>query len=120
MVDIIDLKKKSTKITEQWHPGIIGKLNDYHLKLAKLQGEFVWHSHPETDELFLVVDGAMGIEFRDHSITLISGQACVVPAGMEHKPFAERECTVMLIEPAGTINTGDAGGDFTVEELEWL
>jgi mannose-6-phosphate isomerase-like protein (cupin superfamily) len=120
MVEVIDLKAKSSKFSEQWKPKIIGQLNEYHLKLAKIEGDFVWHSHPETDELFLVVDGELRIDFRDHSIRLRTRQMCVVPAGLEHKPYAEDECTIMMIEPAGTLNTGDAGGERTVEEPEWI
>jgi mannose-6-phosphate isomerase-like protein (cupin superfamily) len=120
MVDVIDLKEKSGKFSEQWQPKIIGQLNDYYLKLAKIEGDFIWHSHPETDELFLVVAGEMRIDFRDHSVTLAPGQLCVVPVGVEHKPFAAQECTIMMIEPVGTVNTGDAGGERTVEKPEWI
>jgi mannose-6-phosphate isomerase-like protein (cupin superfamily) len=95
-------------------------MNDYHFKLAKLQGEFVWHNHPDTDEVFLVLEGEMEIEFRDGRITLKSGEMAVVPKGVEHKPYAERECSILLVEPAGTINTGDAGGELTAPAGAWI
>ncbi|MQC26464.1 MAG: cupin domain-containing protein [Chloroflexi bacterium] len=120
MVDVIDLQAKREKITEYWSPRIVGQLNDYLLKMAKIEGDFVWHSHPETDELFFVVAGHLRIDFRDHSIDLAPGQLCVVPASMEHEPFADTECTILMIEPVGTLNTGDAGGARTVSEPEWI
>jgi mannose-6-phosphate isomerase-like protein (cupin superfamily) len=95
-------------------------MNDYHFKLARIQGEFVWHSHQETDEVFIVLDGEMRIAFRDGEVELRAGEMFVVPKGVEHRPSAEAECRIMLVEPAGTINTGDAGGDLTVEENEWI
>jgi mannose-6-phosphate isomerase-like protein (cupin superfamily) len=95
-------------------------MNDYHFKLARIQGEFIWHSHQETDEVFIVLDGEMRIAFRDGEVELRAGEMFVVPKGVEHRPSAEAECRIMLVEPAGTINTGDAGGDLTVEENEWI
>ena len=120
MIESIDLQAKAAKFTEYWQPRIVAQMNDYHIKRAKLEGDFVWHSHPETDELFLVTEGSLRIDFRDHAVTLTTGQLCVVPAGVEHKPYAEEECTIMMIEPAGTLNTGDAGGDRTVSDPEWI
>jgi mannose-6-phosphate isomerase-like protein (cupin superfamily) len=116
----INLYQKFTLISELWSPRIIAQMNDYHFKLARIQGEFVWHSHPETDEVFLVLEGAMRIEFRDAQIELVAGEMCVVPKGKEHRPVAEQECQIMLIEPAGTLNTGDAGGDRTQVEDLWI
>ncbi|MCB0231974.1 MAG: cupin domain-containing protein, partial [Anaerolineae bacterium] len=95
-------------------------MNDYRLKLVKIQGEFVWHSHPETDEVFIVIDGSMEIEFRDGAINLNSGEMFVVPQGVEHRPVAAAECSILLIEPAGTVNTGDAGGDMTAPADVWI
>jgi mannose-6-phosphate isomerase-like protein (cupin superfamily) len=95
-------------------------LNDYHLKIAKIQGEFVWHSHPETDELFLVVDGELNIHLRDGLLQLKPGELCVIPKGVEHKPSAGGECQILMVEPAGTLNTGDAGGDRTIDENAWI
>ena len=119
-VPAIDLKGKLGMFSEHWQPHIVAQLNDYHVKIAKLQDDFVWHSHPETDELFLVLDGELRIEFRDGAVSLRTGDLCVVPKGVEHKPFAETECAILMIEPAGTLNTGDAGGERTVEAPRWI
>jgi len=116
----INLKEKLDKIPGHWAPRIVASLNDMHVKLAKLQGEFVWHSHPETDELFLVLEGSLRIELRDDRILLREGEMYVVPKGVEHKPVAERECRVLLVEPAGTVNTGDTGGPRTAPADEWI
>lgn len=118
--DRIDLTDKLAAFNDHWQPKIIAQLNDYHLKLAKIQGEFVWHSHPDTDELFLVLDGEMTIEFRDGDIPLAEGQLCVVPRGVEHRPRAETECHILLVEPAGTPNTGDAGGERSAPNDAWI
>jgi len=95
-------------------------LNDYHFKLVKLQGDFVWHSHSDTDEVFIVIDGELTIGLRDGKVLLKSGEMFVVPKNIEHKPFAEKECKIMLVEPAGTVNTGDTGGDLTAENNIWI
>ena len=116
----IDLKQKQALFSEQWTPKIVAQMNDTHFKLVKIQGDFVWHSHPETDEVFLVVDGAMRIDFRDGPVELRSGQMLIVPRGVEHKPFAERECLVLLVEPAGTVNTGDAASGPTAPDDVWI
>lgn len=116
----INIREKLGKFAEHWSPKIIAQMNDYHLKLAKLQGEFVWHTHADTDETFLVIDGEMRIDFPSGSVDLEAGELFVVPRGVEHKPFAERECHVMLIEPAGTVNTGDQTGDLTAEDNVWV
>jgi mannose-6-phosphate isomerase-like protein (cupin superfamily) len=104
----INLQEKLTKFSEHWSPKIIAQMNDYHLKLAKVQGEFVWHDHPETDEVFVVVKGYLDILFRDGKVSLSEGEMFVVPKGVEHKPVAEQECHILLIEPAGLVNTGNA------------
>ncbi len=104
----INLQEKLSKFSEHWSPKIIAQMNDYHLKLAKVQGEFVWHSHPETDEVFIVVKGNLDILFRDGKVSLSDGEIFVVPKGVEHKPVAEQECHILLIEPAGLVNTGTA------------
>jgi mannose-6-phosphate isomerase-like protein (cupin superfamily) len=119
-IAVVNLSEKLGLFTEHWQPHLLARLNDYHVKVAKLLGDFVWHSHPETDELFLVVEGKLRIDFRDGSIQLNAGDLCVVPKGMEHKPYAQKECAIMLIEPAGTLNTGDAGGERTVEKPDWI
>jgi mannose-6-phosphate isomerase-like protein (cupin superfamily) len=115
----INIKQKLSLLTEQWSPKIIAQMNDYVFKLAKIQGDFVWHSHSETDEAFIVLEGSLVIKFRDDRIELEKGELCVVPKGVEHKPFAEGECHIMLIEPAGTVNTGDEGGERTIK-AEWI
>ena len=116
----INLDEKLGKFSEHWSPKIIAQLNDYHFKLVKFQGDFVWHSHTDTDEVFITFDGAMSIEFRDGKVDLKAGEMFVVPKGVEHKPFAEKECKIMLVEPVGTINTGDMGGDLTAEDNVWI
>ncbi|NIR27201.1 MAG: cupin domain-containing protein, partial [Gammaproteobacteria bacterium] len=103
--------KKFSQFSEQWAPKIIAQMNDYHIKLARIEGEFIWHSHPDTDEVFYVIDGSMVIQLRDGQVELKAGQMFIVPKGVEHKPVAEEECHIMLIEPVGTVNTGDAGGE---------
>ena len=120
MINVVNLADKFSLIKEQWDPKIIAQLNDYHFKIAKIQGEFVWHSHPETDEVFLVVDGILTIQLRDGDLHLAPGELCVIPKGVEHKPAAENECQILMVEPAGTLNTGDTGGERTIEETEWI
>ena len=95
-------------------------MNDYHIKLGRFQGDFVWHSHAETDEAFLVIEGEMRIDFRDGSVNLKAGEMYVVPRGVEHKPYAEHECKLLLVEPAGTVNTGNAGGNRTAATDIWI
>jgi mannose-6-phosphate isomerase-like protein (cupin superfamily) len=116
----IDLNGKLSKFADHWAPKIIAQMNDYHLKLVKFQGEFVWHSHNDTDEVFIVLDGEMSIAFRDDTVKLKAGELFVVPKGAEHRPFAEKECKAMLIEPAGTINTGGTGGEMTADDNIWI
>jgi mannose-6-phosphate isomerase-like protein (cupin superfamily) len=116
----INLREKYSLFEEQWSPRIIAQMNDYHFKLAKIQGEFIWHQHPETDEVFFVVMGQMRIEFRDHSVALAEGELCVVPQGIEHKPVADEECHILLIEPAGTLNTGDVTDEHTQTKEIWI
>jgi mannose-6-phosphate isomerase-like protein (cupin superfamily) len=115
-IQAINPQRLGDKITEYWSPKIIAQMNDYHFKIAKVQGDFVWHSHAGTDETFIVLDGMLTIQFRDGELRLGQGEMAVVPKGIEHKPAAESECLILLIEPAGTLNTGDAGGEFTSEE----
>jgi mannose-6-phosphate isomerase-like protein (cupin superfamily) len=104
----INFSEKLSKFTEHWSPKIIAQLNDYHLKLAKVQGEFVWHDHSDTDEVFIVLKGHLDILFRDGKVSLDEGEMFVVPKGVKHKPVAANECRIMLIEPAGLVNTGSA------------
>lgn len=116
----INFEEKLVKFSEHWSPKIIAQMNDYHFKLVKLHGDFVWHSHADTDEVFIILDGAMIIEFRDGKVNLQKGEMFVVPKSVEHKPLAEKECKIMLIEPAGTVNTGDTGGDLTADNNVWI
>ena len=116
----INIGKKFDKFTDQYSPKIIARMNDCHFKLARIQGEFVWHSHEDTDEAFIVVEGEMRIDFRDGSVSLKTGELYVVPRGVEHKPFAEHECRILLVEPAGTLNTGNAGGDLSAPGDVWI
>jgi mannose-6-phosphate isomerase-like protein (cupin superfamily) len=95
-------------------------MNDYQFKLVKIEGEFVWHRHAETDEVFIVLEGEMAIELRDGIVRLKSGEMFVVPKGVEHKPMADTECKVMLVEPCGVVNTGDAGGAYTAANNVWI
>ncbi len=120
MINVVNLADKFALIKEQWDPKIIAQLNDYHFKIAKIQGEFVWHSHPDTDEVFLVVNGLLTIHLRDGDLKLAPGELCVIPKGIEHKPAADRDCQILMVEPAGTLNTGDAGGERTIEVAEWI
>ena len=116
----INVKEKLTWFSEHWSPKIIAQMNDYHFKIAKVQGEFVWHDHPETDEVFMILKGQLQIQFRDGSVTLKEGDMFVVPKGVEHKPVAEHECHIMLVEPAGTVNTGDVVNDKTAPNDVWI
>jgi len=116
----INLHEKFKKFSDLWKPKIIAQLNDYQIKLVRVEGDFTWHDHKETDEMFLVIEGELRIDFRDGSVVLKSGELFVVPKGIEHKPFAERECRMLLIEPAGTVNTGDAGGERTAPGDVWI
>ena len=116
----INFKEKLSLFSEQWSPRVIAQLNDYHFKLAKVQGEFVWHDHPETDEVFIVVNGHLDILFRDGKVSLEEGEMFVVPKGVEHKPVAENECQIILIEPAGIVNTGNVVNERTASNDTWI
>ena len=113
-MEVVNLEEKFARFSEHWSPKILARLNDYEVKAVKLQGEFVWHRHDETDELFLVTKGTLVIRFRDRDVAIGPGELLVVPKGVEHMPVAEAECEVLLIEPAGMANTGNAGGARTV------
>ena len=120
LLNRINLKDKLSKVSEYWSPRIIAEMNDYQFKLAKIKGDFIWHDHKDTDEVFIVIEGAMSIKLRDDVIDLSEGEMCVVPKGVEHKTYAENECKVMLVEPRGVINTGDAGGVLTAANGVWI
>lgn len=117
---VINLQEKLARFGEHWSPRVIAELNDYQFKLVKLQGEFIWHRHDHTDEVFLVLAGRLSIAFRDRTVVLESGELIVVPKGVEHKPFAEAECSVLLVEPRGVVNTGEAGGALTAANDVWI
>jgi mannose-6-phosphate isomerase-like protein (cupin superfamily) len=119
-VAVVDLAEKLSLFSEHWSPKVVARLNDYEIKLVKLKGEFVWHTHEDTDELFLVIEGSLTIQLRDGDVTLGPGQLFVVPRGVEHCPIAEGDVSVMLIEPEGVVNTGDAGGELTAQHDDSL
>ena len=116
----INFADKFEKFSDRWSPRIIAQMNECDFKLVKIQGEFVWHSHPESDEVFVVLEGEMAIEFRNGRVVLASGEMFVVPKGVEHKPVAANECKILLIEGRGVINTGDAGGARTAGQDVWV
>jgi mannose-6-phosphate isomerase-like protein (cupin superfamily) len=117
-MDKVNLLEKFDLFTEQFHPKIVGDLNDHQVKVVKLQGEFVWHHHDDEDELFLVVKGRMRMGLRTGDIDLAEGELFIVPKGIEHKPSAAEECWIVLIEPASTLNTGNVVGEKTVAVLD--
>jgi len=120
MKKAINLNEKFSKFSEHWSPKIIAQMNDYHFKLVKFIGEFVWHAHKDTDEVFIVLDGEMTIHFRDGDVSVKNGEMFVIPKGMKHKTSARDECRAMLVETAGTINTGDAADDRTASTDVWI
>ena len=109
----INLAAKLSLFSEHWTPKVIAEMNDYQFKLAKVHGEFVWHQHEETDETFIILDGELKIEFRDRIMHLSAGEMVVVPKGVEHRPVADKECHILLIEPKGVVNTGGEEGELT-------
>ncbi len=118
--NIVSFKKKFELFHDKWSPKIIAQMNDYHFKLVRVLGDFTWHDHKDTDEVFIILEGTLRIDFESESKTLHEGELLVIPKGMKHKPFAENECKILLIEPAGTINTGDAGGKQTAANDIWI
>lgn len=118
--DPINIKNKLALFDELWSPRVIAEMNDYQFKLAKGEGEFVWHDHTDTDEVFIVIEGELVIEFRDGEVTLNPGEMYVIPKGVEHKPFAKGLVQVLLVEPKGVVNTGESGGTLTAENDIWV
>lgn len=116
----VSLREKLAQFAEHWSPKIVAELNGQHVKVVKLKGEFVWHHHAGEDELFLVLEGTLHLEFRDRTVTLRPGEMIVVPRGVEHRPVAPEEAAVLLFEPAGTLNTGNVVSDRTVDDPERL
>ena len=118
--EALNFEKKFGLFNEQWAPKVIAEMNDYQFKIVKIEGDFVWHDHKDTDEAFIVLDGTLRIDFRDGHVNLGKGEMYVVPKGREHKPFAEREARILLIEPRGTVNTGHEKGARTAESDVWI
>ena len=116
----INLKEKLSKFSDHWSPKVIAEMNNYQFKLVKIQGEFVWHNHDDTDETFIVIEGEMKIEFENETLELNEGDMFVVPKGIEHKPWAENECKVMIIEPRGVVNTGSSESNLTASNDVWI
>lgn len=119
-MDSVNLENKLSLFSDHWHPRIVGELNGQHVKLAKLKGEFIWHKHDDEDEMFFVIKGQLKMEMRDKTVVINPNEFYIVPKGVEHKPIAEEEVSVMLFEPASTKHTGDQVHELTKEELEWI
>lgn len=120
MIEVVNLAEKLARFSSHWTPKVVAELNGQHVKLVKLEGEFVWHAHADADELFLVLAGSLDMQYRDRTVTVGEGELVVVPRGVEHCPRADVETHVLLFEPAGTLNTGNAGGDRTVADPEFI
>ena len=116
----LNFEHKLGLFNEHWKPKVIAEMNDYQFKIVKIQGDFVWHDHTDTDETFIVLDGQVRIDFRDGQVDLQKGEMYVVPKGVEHKPYAENEAKLLLIEPRGVLNTGEAGGEMTAQNDQWI
>ena len=116
----INFSHKFGLFAEHWKPKVVAEMNEYQFKVVKLKGDFVWHEHKHTDETFIVIDGDLRIDFRDGPVHVLSGEMFVVPKGVEHKPYAEGEVKLLLIEPRGILNTGDEAGERTAENDVWI
>ena len=116
----LNFERKLDLINQHWSPRVIAEMNDYQFKLVKIEGDFVWHHHHDTDETFIVLEGDLRIDFRDGAVTLGPGEMYVVAKGVEHKPFAEKEVKMLLIEPRGVLNTGEQSGELTAENDLWI
>ncbi|NER79957.1 MAG: cupin domain-containing protein [Leptolyngbya sp. SIO1D8] len=116
----LNFAEKFDLFGEQWSPKVIAEMNDYQFKLVKVQGDFIWHDHKDTDETLIVLEGNLRIDFRDGYVNLTQGEIYVIPKGVEHKPSAEAEVKILLIEPRGVLNTGNKGGDRTAENDVWI
>jgi mannose-6-phosphate isomerase-like protein (cupin superfamily) len=116
----VNFGQKFGLLRERWQPRVVAELNDYQFKVVRLEGDFVWHSHADTDEAFVVMEGELRIDFRDGTVRIGPGEMFVVPKGVEHKPYAEREVKMLLIEPRGVPNTGDQGGERTAQNDVWI
>ncbi|WEX78203.1 cupin domain-containing protein [Sinorhizobium numidicum] len=116
----INFGDKLAQFTDRWQPRVIAELNDYQFKIVRIEGDFVWHDHPETDEAFIVLEGTLRIDFRDGAVTIGPGEMYIVAKGVEHKPYAASEVKMLLIEPRGVLNTGHAGGERTARNDVWI
>ena len=116
----VNFQQKLSLFTEQWQPKVVAEMNDYQFKIVRLQGDFVWHDHKDTDETFIILEGKLRIDFRDGAVDLSTGEMFVVPKGVEHKPFAEEEVKLLLIEPRGVLNTGHEDSDRTAQNDVWI
>lgn len=116
----INLAEKFSRFTDRWSPRLLGAVNDCHVKIARIEGEFIWHRHDDEDELFLVVKGRLVLRFRDSEVALGEGEMCIVPRGTDHQPVAEGEAWILLVEPSTTLNTGNIRGERTVTDLETI
>lgn len=116
----INLQQKLALIDEHWSPRVVAEMNDYQFKVVRIEGDFIWHSHADTDEAFFVLEGQLRIDFRDGHVLLQAGELYVVPRGVEHKPYAAQEVQMMLIEPRGVLNTGEEGGERTAQNDRWI
>lgn len=116
----LNFAQKLSLFNEQWMPRVIAEMNDYQFKVVKLQGDFIWHDHADTDETFIVLEGQLRIDFRDGQVSVSQGEMFVVPKGVEHKPYAEHEVKLLLIEPRGVLNTGHEGGERTAVNDLWI
>jgi len=116
----INFKEKYSMFSKRWSPRVIAEMNDYQFKLAKIKGEFVWHDHKNTDETFIVIEGEMIMKLRDGEVKLSEGEMYIVPKGVEHKPCAENECKILVVEPRGVINTGEVDSKLTMTEDLWI
>ncbi len=112
--------KDKYQFEEQWQAYVIAQMNDYEFKIARVEGEFIWHDHKDTDEVFIIIEGELDIEFRDGKVSLEEGDMYVIPKGVEHKPLAKKECKIMLVEPKGVVNTGDEESEFTVKPRSYV
>ncbi|MEM7099235.1 MAG: cupin domain-containing protein [Pseudomonadota bacterium] len=119
-IQAISFAHKLSQLSELWTPKVIARMNDYHIKVAKIDGEFVWHEHSDTDEVFIVLQGSLRIDFREGSVELKAGEMYVVPRGVAHKPSADSEAHILLMEPAGVVNTGAVRGELTAPVDDWI
>ncbi len=118
--EAINFERKFGLFAEQWSPKVVAEMNDYQFKIVKLEGDFIWHNHAETDETFIVIEGNLRIDFRDGAVNIGAGEMFVVPKGVEHKPYADKEVKLLLIEPRGLVNTGHEGGERTAPNDVWI